>query len=105
MARGNARLGGKHVLKVGIGRQLLEDCLGTAATRVRPSTLLGYRSKINGTIVPEIGHVKVQVLDGLVLNRFYASRLKGSATRRALAPATVRQMHAILCRALRDAER
>ena len=87
-----------------LGDFLLE-WLDARALNLRPSTLQGYESKIRGTVIPRIGHVRLQAVDGSSLSRFYADCLGGVGLRRPLSTATVRQLHAILGRALRDAER
>jgi integrase len=69
-----------------------------ATAKLRTSTRQGYESKIRVNVVPHIGRVRLDRLQPEHLEALYA---KLSTT---LAPATVRQVHAILRRALRVAE-
>ena len=66
----------------------------------RPSTIHGYRNKIDHTIRPALGHVKLSKLRADHLDSSYKKW-----SRQGLAPATVRQYHAILSAALHQAER
>lgn len=82
----------------------LEAWLEVHAARVRKSTLNGYRRKVGSVIVPRIGHVPIQQVDAALLEGFYARLLAGDDLRpQGYKIASVRQAHAILSRALRDA--
>jgi len=70
-----------------------------------PSTIQGYKSKIDKQIIPQLGHIKLQDLDALDLRRFYhylltEGRLDGPG---GLAKSTVRQIHFIIHGALEAA--
>lgn len=69
-----------------------------ATATLRTSTRTGYESKIRVNVVPHIGRLRLDKLQPEHLERLYATL---SAT---LAPSSVRQVHAILRRALRVAE-
>lgn len=63
-----------------------------------PNTLRGYRSKLDLYLIPALGTIPARKLDTETIDRFYrALRKKG------LAPATIRQTHAILRRACSQA--
>ncbi len=64
------------------------------------NTLYGYRRYIERDLVPALGSTRLSKLTVLNVDRFY-----DSLTDRGLAPATVRQAHAILRAALNQAER
>lgn len=64
------------------------------------NTLYGYRRYIERDLVPALGSTRLSKLTALNVDRFY-----DSLTDRGLAPATVRQAHAILRAALNQAER
>jgi integrase len=70
-----------------------------AALRVTPKTLERYREIVGQHIAPQLGQTRLQQLRGDLLQHYYAERLGR------LAPATVRQHHAILHRALGQAVR
>lgn len=67
----------------------------TATTRVRESTLRGYKSKLDNYIIPAIGRKRLGRLTALDLERTYADMIE-----RGLSPRTVAQTHAIIHQAL-----
>ena len=70
------------------------------------STRVTYQGYINRTILPALGDVPLRRLDTAALDRFYTTlRTRGGTGGKPLAPATVRQIHAILRRALGQAGR
>ena len=66
----------------------------------RPSTVAGYRHLVNHDVLPAIGGLELQALTALHLDRLYAGLLG-----RGLAMSTVRKVHAVVGKALSDAER
>jgi integrase len=77
----------------------LEHWLDTIAVRkVRASTLQGYRGKVNGRIIPAVGHHRLDRLQPEHLEAWYIE-LAGEG----LASSTVLQLHRILSRALKVA--
>ena len=79
--------------------QFLDHWLDTyAATNTRLRTQMGYRSNIRRYIVPEIGHVKLQVLQPRHIQEIYAGLLD-----RGLSERTVRHVHVLLKGALSHA--
>jgi integrase len=70
-----------------------------AVRRVRPSTLVGYESKVNVHITPALGHHQLERLQPEHLEAFYASKLATG-----LSPGTVLVCHRILSRALKVAQ-
>jgi integrase len=84
--------------------QLLERWLEMAD--LAWSTRVTYKGYIERTILPTIGHLPLRRLDTATLDRFYSElRGRGGVGGRPMAPATVRQVHAILRRALDQAAR
>ena len=70
-----------------------------AVRRVRPSTLVGYESKVKVHIKPAVGHHQLERLQPEHLEQFYAEKLVAG-----LSPGTVLLCHRILSRALKVAE-
>jgi len=71
-----------------------------ASTRVRPSTLAGYRGYVTRRILPGLGHHRLDKLQPEHLEAFYRSSRDSG-----MAPASVLQMHRIMSRALKIAHR
>src|SRR5215218_6692240 len=70
------------------------------------STRVTYQGYIERTVLPTLGHLPLRRLDTATLDRFYSElRGRGGVGGRPMAPATVRQVHAILRRALDQAAR
>lgn len=94
-----------------VGTYLLEVWLPARRSALRPSTAAAYEGVIRNYILPELGRTKLQSLDGATLNRLYNVLLTAGRTesRRGLgaglAPKTVRNVHGVLTRAMRDAVR
>jgi integrase len=70
-----------------------------AVRRVRPSTLVGYESKVKVHLKPALGHHQLERLQPEHLEGFYAVKLAAG-----LSPGTVLLCHRILSRALKVAE-
>jgi integrase len=86
--------------------ELLEQWLAQAGPDLSPTTLHGYRRYIDRLLVPRIGTVQLDKLTTAHIDRLYRTlRQSGGDGGRPLAPATVRQAHAVLRRALVQAER
>jgi integrase len=84
--------------------QLLERWLEVAD--LAWSTRVTYQGYINRTILPALGEVPLRRLDTATLDRFYTTlRARGGSGGKPLAAASVRQVHAILRRALGQAAR
>ncbi len=70
------------------------------------STRVTYRGYLDRTILPALGHMPLRRLDTATIDRFYTTlRVRGGTGGKPMAPATVRQVHAILRRALDQAAR
>jgi integrase len=68
-----------------------------------PSTVRGYERNINSHILPTLGRTKLARLKAAEIDHFYAMlRDRGGVGGRPLSPASVRQVHAILRRALQQ---
>ncbi len=92
-----------------LGQYLTERWLPLMEGNLRHSTWSGYEGMIRVHIVPQIGHVPLQDLTADHLDAFYTRLLKtekhhrpGAAT---LSPKTVRHVHTVIQKALRDAVR
>ena len=88
---------------------LNEDWLPAVRGQLAQSTWESYRRNIGNHVVPNMGRVRLQALDGAMLNRFYGhlldnGRLLGRQSS-GLKPRTVRYIHTILHAALDDAVR
>jgi integrase len=80
---------------------LLDRWLSMMDERLSPTTLRRYRGLITKHIAPALGSISVDRLRTPLLDDFYLALLRDAD----LAPATVRQVHAILHRALKQAVR
>jgi integrase len=86
--------------------QLLEEWLSQVGPDLSPTTLHGYRRYIDRLLVPRIGRLRLDQLTTANLDKLYRTlRESGGEGGRPLSPATVRQAHAVLRRALVQAER
>lgn len=86
--------------KVTLRVYLLQRWLPGRAASLRTSTFDAYRRSIELHVIPALGHVKLQRLTPDHLDRFYADLMQSG-----LAPKTVRNVHTILHKALKDAVR
>jgi integrase len=87
--------------------EFLAAWLDGTAHRVRPSTLESYGRNLRTHAIPVIGHKRLQALTGSDLNALY-SKLLADGRRNGpggLKPRTVRYIHTIIHRALKDALR
>jgi integrase len=91
---------GEHRRTEGTVAHLLEQWLAHAEHDLSPSTARTYRTYIRAHIVPAIGNRRLDTLTPGDLDQLYG-RLRSQG----LAPATVRQVHAIIRRALAVAVR
>ncbi len=86
--------------------ELIDRWLELARDDLSPSTLRGYERIIRSYIRPTIGKISLNKLRTDQLDRFYSQlREKGGEQGAPLSPATVRQTHAIIRRALNQAQR
>ena len=81
-----------------LGRYLTETWLPSIVTRVRPTTADMYRRIVDKHVVPALGAVRIQVLDTATVAAFVSLLLK-----KGLSPKTVRNVHAVVSKALADA--
>ena len=71
---------------------------------ISPRTVDNYRRDMDWFILPVLGKLPVARLDAATLDRFYAQlRKQGGKNGRTLAPSTVREVHAIVSGALKQA--
>jgi integrase len=88
--------------------EYLDDWVAAAVVAGRrPSTIAGYRLEIRLYIKPALGDVELQLVTAVDLDRLYAQLAStGSAGGRgALSKNTIRKVHALIGKALGDAER
>ena len=75
-------------------------------TKIRPSTVRGYRGHIEFYLVPALGGTRLSALSTPMINRLYADLQHGTGRGgRLLAPSTIRRVHATLHSALANAVR
>lgn len=108
------RVGARTGTYVAPARQTLSeflqaDWLPVARRSLAESTWESYERNIRNHVVPNIGHLSLQAIDGAVLNRLYSTllesgRLLGHQSP-GLKPRTVRYIHTIIHSALDDAVR
>jgi Phage integrase, N-terminal SAM-like domain/Arm DNA-binding domain len=85
---------------------LLEQWLPAVQGRLRPSTRANYQTNLQVHIIPALGSLKLQRLTAPRIASFYSELLAdGRRDGKGLAPKTVRNIHALLHRALKDAAR
>jgi Arm DNA-binding domain/Phage integrase, N-terminal SAM-like domain len=86
---------------------LLEEWLpDREPPKLRATTYASYQTQITTHVVPGLGSVELQRLSPAQLNAFYRRLLAGGRRDgQGLAPKTVKNIHAILHRALKDAVR
>ena len=77
----------------------LDKWLDLVADELSPTTLRGYRGVVRGKIVPALGAVKIRKLRPSQIDALYLALVRDEG----LAPATVRQVHAVLRRTLSQA--
>ena len=86
--------------------ELIQRWLELVRDDLSPSTVRGYERIIRSYINPAIGKVQLNKLRTDQLDRFYGGlRERGGADGAPLSPATVRQTHAVIRRALNQAHR
>jgi integrase len=71
-----------------------------ALSHVSEKTLERYSELLRNHVAANIGDIRVQKLRALHLNELYGMLLRGTATRRPIAPRTVGHVHRVLHRAL-----
>jgi len=86
--------------------ELLARWIEHTGPDLSPKTLHEYQGCVDRMIVPRIGTVRIDKLTPAMLDRLYRTlRDEGGRNGTPLAPATIRQVHAILRRSLVHAER
>jgi integrase len=91
-----------------VGAYIDERWIPAVQARVRPSTFESYQKNLRLHVLPAIGEVRLQALQPSDLNALYALLLKSGRRNRTgggLSGRTVRYIHAILRKALSDADR
>ena len=90
-----------------VRRILADDWLPAVEVTLKASTAKLYDTLVDAYVVPSLGQVKLQRLTASDLNRFYAEMLEDGKRRGdgGLSPASVRNVHRVIHRALRDAVR
>ena len=86
----------------------LDDWLATLAIAGRrPTTIAGYRRLIRVHVNPALGHLELQQITAVDVDRFYAQLAKDGSPggRGALSKSTIRKAHVLIGKALGDAER
>jgi integrase len=98
--------GGGHAAQDTTLGDLIRQWLDLAAPDLSPYTVRGYERIIRSYITPSLGKTALARLTTAQLDRFYAElRKRGGQNGSPLAPATVRQTHAIVRRALQQGVR
>ena len=93
--------------RLSVGEYLLDRWLPIMANTLRPSTWQSYKHSIEQHVIPTLGHLQLQRLTADHLDQLYAQLLTTGRVdgKGGLAPKTVRSIHTIVHKALRDAER
>lgn len=83
----------------------LDEWLDRRRSQLRPSTMHGYRQTVDCYLRPHLGDEPLSALDRRRLERLYARLLRsGGVNGKSLSPRTVQLTHAVLHRALKDAQ-
>ncbi len=82
-------------------KELTDRWLAQVENDLSPTTVLRYKNLLSKRIVPALGSKKIHRLRADELDRFYLALVNDEG----LAPSTVRQVHAVIRRALRQAVR
>ena len=88
---------------------LVDDWLPAVKGTLQPSSWMSYSDTVRIHIVPALGGIKLRALEPSQINRMYADLLADGGRKDGrpggLSPRTVRYVHTVLGRALRDAVR
>lgn len=97
--------GGDYVApdRLTLAQWVAESWLPMTRTRVKPSTYQSYRANMENHVLPALGVRTLQQLTSPILNTLYADLLNQGGDRGPLAAKTVRYIHTIVHKALRDA--
>jgi len=82
-------------------KQLTDRWIAQVENDLSPTTVRGYRGLLDNRIIPALGTKQVHRIRTDELDRFYLALVNDEH----LAPATVRQIHAVIRRAMRQAVR
>ncbi len=86
--------------------EFVDEWLPAVRPQVRENTWQSYGDQLRWYVLPRLGGVRLNELGPADLNRLYGELLEGGRKRGGgLSPRTVRYVHTILHRALRDAAR
>ena len=92
--------------KLSTGEYLTDRWLPAIEGTVRPSTFHSYAMNVRTHVLPRVGSIPLQRLSAADLNRTYADLARdGRKDGKSLSPRTIRYVHTILRKALKDAER
>lgn len=82
--------------------QWLEEWLATYTRDLKPLTLDAYRRQARNNIIPYLGAVPLAALSAPQIQKLYNTLLEGGA-RKPLSPKTIRNLHGVLHKALKQA--
>lgn len=104
VAASQARTDGTWVepSKLALGQYIIDDWLPAIRATIRPSTFDSYQRNLAIHVIPTLGKIALSKLHPGQLNALYGSLARGE---RPLAAKTIRYIHTIVHRALKDAQR
>ena len=93
--------------KVTVREFLQKEWLPAIRATIRPTTYRSYVQHVDCHIVPHIGNVKLEKLSGATINALYAKLAQSGKKngKSGLSSLSIRHVHAVLHRALKDAVR
>lgn len=97
--------GGEEEREPTVGEFLRGVWLPAAGVTIRPTTRSSYKTVVEAHLGPAFDGVPLTKLRPPAINAFYQRLLTGGEERRALVSGTVRRLHAVFHRAMRDAVR
>ncbi len=82
-----------------VGKYLRQWLESSAKSSVAPRTFANYELQVEQHLIPALGHVRLDKLTSLRIQTMYNAKLEAG-----LKPSTIRYIHAVLHRALRQAQ-
>lgn len=83
--------------------QWLDEWISTYCRDLKPLTIEGYKSKANSRIKPYLGNVQLTALNNVKIQKFYNQLLEGDSDHAPLSPKSIKNIHGIFHKALKQA--
>ena len=83
--------------------QWLDEWIATYCRDLKPSTIEGYRSKAESRIKPYLGEIQLSALNNVKIQKYYNQLLEGDKDHVPLSPKSIKNIHGIFHKALKQA--